>query len=47
MPIAKVNDINMYYEIQGEGEPLIFIPGLGTEISSAGLFTAKLAKKYG
>ena len=46
MPIAKVNDINMYYEIHGEGEPLIFIQGLGTEISSAGLFTAELAKKY-
>ncbi|MEN6291347.1 MAG: alpha/beta hydrolase [Methanobacterium sp.] len=46
MPITKVNDINMYYEIHGEGKPLIFIQGLGTEISSAGLFTAELAKKY-
>ena len=46
MPTAKVNDINMYYEIHGEGEPLIFIQGLGTEISSAGFFTAELAKKY-
>ena len=46
MPTVKVNDINMYYEIHGEGEPLIFIQGLGTEISSAGLFTAELAKKY-
>ena len=46
MPISKLNDINIYYEIHGEGKPLIFIPGLGTEISSVGLFTAKLAKKY-
>jgi 3-oxoadipate enol-lactonase len=46
MPTVKIKDINMYYEIQGEGKPLIFIQGLGTEISSAGLFTAELAKKY-
>jgi pimeloyl-ACP methyl ester carboxylesterase len=46
MPMVKVNDINMYYEIHGEGESLIFIQGLGTEISSVGLFTAELAKKY-
>lgn len=29
MPEVKVNDINMYYEIHGEGEPLILIMGLG------------------
>ena len=29
MPYAKVNDINMYYEIHGEGEPLVLISGLG------------------
>ena len=46
MPAVKVNDINMYYEIHGEGKPLIFIQGLGTEISSASFFTAELAKKY-
>lgn len=26
----KVNDIQMYYEIHGEGEPLVLILGLGT-----------------
>lgn len=30
MPYAKVNDINIYYEIHGEGEPLVLISGLGT-----------------
>lgn len=34
MPKIKVNDINMYYEIHGEGEPLVLIQGLGAEISS-------------
>ena len=29
MPIVKVNDININYEIHGQGEPLIFICGFG------------------
>ena len=33
MPYIKVNDIQMYYEIHGEGEPLVLILGLGTDIS--------------
>lgn len=33
MPTIKVNDIDMYYEIYGEGEPLVFIVGLATDIS--------------
>jgi 3-oxoadipate enol-lactonase len=33
MPYVKVNDINMYYEIHGDGEPLVLIVGLGTDIS--------------
>jgi hypothetical protein len=33
MPYEKVNDIQMYYEIHGDGEPLVLIIGLGTDIS--------------
>ena len=29
MPFASVNDINVYYEIQGSGDPLVLINGLG------------------
>ncbi len=29
MPHVKVNDINMYYEIHGDGFPLVLIMGLG------------------
>lgn len=29
MPKIKTNDIETYYEIQGEGPPLVLIPGLG------------------
>ncbi len=30
MPIIKINNESLYYEIHGDGEPLILIPGLGT-----------------
>ena len=32
MPVAHVNNIDMYYEIRGEGEPLLIIWGIGGEI---------------
>ncbi len=30
MPKIKINNAYLYYEIHGDGEPLILIPGLGT-----------------
>lgn len=33
MPTVRVNDIQMYYEIHGEGAPLALILGLGTDVS--------------
>jgi 3-oxoadipate enol-lactonase len=33
MPKAKVCDINMYYEVHGTGEPLVFIAGLGSNLT--------------
>lgn len=30
MPYAPVNDINLYYEVHGEGEPFVFISGTGS-----------------
>ncbi|MGH9941772.1 MAG: alpha/beta fold hydrolase [Pyrinomonadaceae bacterium] len=30
MPYAQVNGIQLYYELHGEGEPLVLIPGFGT-----------------
>lgn len=32
MPRVRVNDIELYYEEQGEGAPLILIPGLGVDV---------------
>jgi len=31
MPKVKVNNINLYYETHGEGDPLLLIPGLGCD----------------
>ena len=31
MPTVKVNDIDIYYEIHGEGEPLVLIAGLNSD----------------
>ena len=46
MPYEKVNDIQMYYEIHGEGEPLVLIVGLGTDISEWEGIIHWLAQKY-
>ena len=32
MPLATVNDINLYYEIHGKGDPLVLINGLGYDL---------------
>ena len=34
MPIANINDIEMYYTIQGQGDPLILISGFSGENSN-------------
>ncbi|MFA6282203.1 MAG: alpha/beta hydrolase [Candidatus Omnitrophota bacterium] len=34
MPKVKLNDISLYYEIYGKGEPLLLIGGLGSDSSS-------------
>jgi len=46
MPYAKVNEINLYYEIHGEGEPLVLIPGLAADISLFKRVIPVLSKEY-
>jgi 3-oxoadipate enol-lactonase len=46
MPYVKVNNIQMYYEIHGDGEPLVLILGLGTDIWKWGSIIGWLAEKY-
>jgi 3-oxoadipate enol-lactonase len=33
MPVLKVRDLDMYYEVHGTGDPLVLIGGLGNDIS--------------
>jgi pimeloyl-ACP methyl ester carboxylesterase len=46
MPYVIVNDIQMYYELHGDGEPLVLVVGLGTDISEWGGIVGWFAKKY-
>lgn len=46
MPGVQVNDISMYYERHGEGEPLVLIGGLGLDLSEWGSIVPWLAQRY-
>lgn len=46
MPTLKINDIQMYHELHGSGEPLVLIGGLGTDISDYASIIGWLAQKY-
>ncbi len=43
MPILHVGDVNLYYEVHGDGEPLVLIPGLGSDVSDYGRIIELLA----
>lgn len=46
MPTVKVGDINIYYEVHGEGEPLVLIAGLGLDLTGWMFQTPEFSKKY-
>ncbi len=46
MPIAKLENINLYYEIHGIGEPIVFIPDLLESSQSWQFVVNKLAKHF-
>ncbi|MHB8598497.1 MAG: alpha/beta fold hydrolase [Ktedonobacteraceae bacterium] len=46
MPTVKVNDIHVYYEIHGEGEPLVLIAGLSTDITAYVRIIGELSQTY-
>jgi pimeloyl-ACP methyl ester carboxylesterase len=43
---ANVNGIKIYYEIYGEGAPLLVLHGNGGSVASASAFYGELSKKY-
>jgi pimeloyl-ACP methyl ester carboxylesterase len=43
MPSARVNDIELYYEVHGEGPPVLWIPGLGVDVNDFAASIEQLA----
>lgn len=46
MPQVRVGDINVHCEIHGEGEPLLLIMGLGSDLSGWALQTPEFSRRY-
>jgi len=46
MPTVKVNDINLYYEVHGTGEPLVIIAGLSIDLTALEGIVSQLAQRY-
>lgn len=46
MPTVQVNDIQMYYELRGEGQPLVLILGLAIDVSEVEPIIRWFAERY-
>lgn len=46
MPKSQSNGINLYYEIHGEGQPLLFIHGLGSSTRDWEFQVSEFSKSY-
>jgi len=46
MPRIRVNGIDLYHEMSGEGPPLVFIHGLGSSAKDWGFQVAEFSPKY-
>src|SRR5512139_449567 len=46
MPFKKVGDIKIYYEVHGDGEPLVMISGCGADLSAWANQIPALSMKY-
>jgi pimeloyl-ACP methyl ester carboxylesterase len=46
MPYVRVNGIEVYYEVQGEGEPLVLIPYLAADQACYAFQVADYAKRF-
>ena len=46
MPSVRVGDIDVYYEIHGEGPPLVLIGGLGVDLTVFASLTELLARNF-
>ncbi|MEO6054665.1 MAG: alpha/beta hydrolase [Chthoniobacterales bacterium] len=46
MPVAKVNGVDLYYEQEGSGKPLVLIAGYTNHLNQWALLRPELAKHY-
>jgi len=46
MPVVRANDIDIYYEVTGEGEPLVLIPYLAADQACYAFQVAEYAKHF-
>ena len=46
MPHVQANNIEVYYEVQGEGEPLVLIPYLAADQACYAFQVADYAKRF-
>jgi len=46
MPLVQANGIDIYYEVQGEGEPLVLIPYLAADQACYAFQVADYAKRF-
>ena len=46
MPTVHVRDIDLYYEVHGEGTPLLMISGLGSSVETWSPFWKRLAERF-
>ena len=46
MPLVQANNIDIYYEVQGEGEPMVLIPYLAADQACYAFQVAEYAKHY-
>ncbi|HSZ42372.1 MAG TPA: alpha/beta hydrolase [Trebonia sp.] len=46
MPVVRANNIDIYYEVQGEGEPLVLIPYLAADQACYAFQVADYAKHF-
>src|SRR5215472_15219700 len=46
MPLVQANNIDIFYEVQGEGEPLVLIPYLAADQARYAFQVADYAKQF-
>jgi len=46
MPVATLSDVSIYYEIHGDGEPLVLIGGLANDVADNLAMVLMLAQHF-